>query len=167
MSNTDENLKAAFAGESQANRKYLAFAKKADSEGFSQTAKLFRAIAMAETVHAHNHFDVMGGVKDTVSNLKEAVSGETYEFKQMYPEFIEDAQDDSNTGAKRSFNFANSVEKIHEKLYSDALAKVETGNDISEVNMYVCDVCGHTVDSEPTDSCPICGAPVEHYMKID
>ncbi|HDY71002.1 MAG TPA: rubrerythrin family protein, partial [Nitrospirae bacterium] len=113
MSKTEKNLRDAFAGESQANRKYLAFAKKAEEEGYGQAARLFRAAAEAETVHAHNHLRELGGIKTTKENLMEAIGGESYEFQNMYPQMIDDAKTEGNDGALRSFNLANEVEKIH------------------------------------------------------
>ncbi|MBR9690146.1 rubrerythrin family protein [Candidatus Woesearchaeota archaeon] len=167
MGKTQDNLKDAFAGESQANRKYLAFAKKADEEGFKQVAKLFRATADAETVHAHNHLNVLGGVKDTTSNLKEAIEGETYEFNEMYPKFIEDAKTEENNAALQTFMGANSAEKIHAKLYKKALEKVDAGNDLEEKEIYVCQVCGHTQEDETPDTCPTCSAKKEQFKKIE
>ncbi|AEH61372.1 Rubrerythrin [Methanosalsum zhilinae DSM 4017] len=161
---TQENLENAFAGESMANRKYLAFAKKADDEGLTQVAKLFRAAAAAETVHAHNHLDLMGGVKKTSENLQEAISGETYEFEQMYPEFIEEAQKEGDTEAVWSFDVANKVEKVHAELYKKALDNL--GNN-EEVDYYVCSVCGNTVENEVPDMCPICGAPKSKFDKVE
>ncbi len=161
---TQENLENAFAGESMANRKYLAFAKKADDEGLIQVAKLFRAAAAAETVHAHNHLDLMGGVKKTSENLQEAISGETYEFEQMYPEFIEEAQKEGDTEAVWSFDVANKVEKVHAELYKKALENI--GNN-EEVDYYVCSVCGNTVENEVPDICPICGAPKSKFDKVE
>ncbi|MFX0074615.1 MAG: rubrerythrin family protein, partial [Candidatus Hermodarchaeota archaeon] len=124
MTNSEEGLKSAFAGESQANRKYLAFAKKAEQEGFPGVAGLFKAAAAAETVHAHNHLRVLGGIKTTKENLKEAIEGEFYEFTTMYPEFIENAKSEGNSNAERTFNYANEVEKIHHELYNKALELV-------------------------------------------
>ena len=121
MTKTDDDLAAAFAGESQANRKYLAFAKVAEKEGKSQIAKLFKAAAAAETVHAHNHLKEMGGIKSTIENLKAAIGGEHHEFTKMYPEFIKDAEKDENKGALRSFTVANQVEETHHGLYKEAL----------------------------------------------
>src|SRR5512139_1439556 len=121
MSKTEENLQEAFAGESQANRKYLAFAAKADAEGFKQVAKLFRAAAEAETIHAHNHLRELKGIKSTKENLEEAVGGETHEFKEMYPAMIEEANSAGNKGAVRTFQYANDVEKVHADLYQKAL----------------------------------------------
>ena len=162
MSSMD-NLKNAFAGESQANRKYLAFAKKAEEEGFKQVAKLFRAAAEAETVHAHAHLRVMGGVKSTKENIQEAIGGETFEFTKMYPQMIEEARKGGNKQAQQSFEFANKVEKIHAELYQKALnslGKNET------VDYYVCQVCGNTVENAAPDKCPICGASKSMFIKI-
>ena len=162
-----DDLKAAFAGESQANRKYLAFAKKADQEGFPNVARLFRAAAEAETIHAHNHLRAMAGIKNTIENLKEAISGEFYEFTNMYPEFIDDAKEESNEAAKRTFTYANEVEKIHHKLYEKALESVEKGKDLESKPMYICSVCGYTHEGEPPEKCPVCGAVRKAFNKID
>ncbi len=166
MSKTDENLKAAFAGESQANRLYLAFAKAAEQEGFPQIAKLFKAAAEAETVHAHNHLRVLGQVKSTVDNLSTAVSGETYEFKQMYPKFIEEAKAEGNKAAVLSFDYANKVEQIHAGLYQKAIDAVKAKKDLSLADLYVCPVCGNTFEGKIPDSCPICATKKEKFMKI-
>ncbi|MBL7206491.1 MAG: rubrerythrin family protein [Candidatus Aenigmarchaeota archaeon] len=167
MTNTEENLKAAFAGESQANRKYLAFAKKAEEEGLKQIAKLFRAAADAETVHAHNHLRVMGGIKSTVENLKGAISGETYEFTDMYPKMIEDAEKDNNKEVKATFNKANPVEKIHAGLYTNALELAESGKDLEEKQILVCQICGNTVENKAPDTCQICGANKDQFKLIE
>jgi len=164
MANTEKNLLEAFAGESQANRKYLAFARKAEEEGYRQIAKLFRAAAEAETVHALNHLRELGGIKSTKENLEAAINGESYEFQKMYPEFIKDAKAEGKESALRSFNFANEVEKIHAELYRKAL---ENLGRIPEVDYYVCQVCGNTVEGAPPDECPICGAKKEAFKKID
>ncbi|ADE35974.1 rubrerythrin family protein [Methanohalophilus mahii] len=161
---TLENLEGAFAGESMANRKYLAFAKKADDEGFPQIAKLFRAAAAAETVHAHNHLEIMNGIKSTEENLREAIEGETYEFEEMYPAFITQAKKEDNGKAAWSFDVANQVEAIHAELYKKALDNA--GNN-DEVDYYVCEVCGNTVENGAPDVCPICGAPASKFKKID
>ena len=166
MTKTDDNLKAAFAGESQANRMYLAFAKKADAEGFPQVAKLFRAAAEAETVHALNHLRVMGQVKSTTDNLGTAISGETYEFKTMYPEFIEGAKKDANTPAQISFDYANKVEQIHATLYQKALDAMKDKLQLPKADYYVCPVCGNTFEGSTPDNCPICATPKEKFMKI-
>lgn len=163
---TTKNLKDAFAGESQANRMYLAFAKQADADGFPQVAKLFRAAAAAETVHAHAHFRVMGGVKDTAGNLQAAVEGEGYEFKQMYPGFVSEAEAEKNAPAAASFRNALVVEEIHHNLYSAALASVRNGKDLPAQDIFVCDVCGNTVYGHAPDKCPVCGADKSKFMKI-
>ncbi len=170
MSNTPENLMTAFAGESQANRKYLAYAKKAEQDGFPQIAKIFRAAAAAETIHAHNHFKVGGHVKSTVENVKNAISGEHYEFTSMYPAFLEDAIKEGDKKAEQSFHWANEVEKIHHKLYSNALKAAEKGKDLEEKQMWVCPVCGATFEGPHEhldDECPICKTKKEKYMKIE
>ncbi len=161
---TSDNLKSAFAGESQANRKYLAYAKKADEEGFAQVAKLFRAAADAETVHAHAHLRVMKKVGSTEKNLKDAIEGETAEFTSMYPGFIDEAEKEGETEAATSFRFANEVEKIHASLFRKTLE--ELGNE-EPVDYYVCQYCGNTVEGEPPERCPICGAPKSMFKKID
>jgi rubrerythrin len=167
MSKTQDDLKAAFAGESQANRKYLAFAKKAEEEGKKNLAKLFRATAEGETVHALKHLGVMGDVKDSAQNLKAAISGETYEIETMYPGFIADAQEEDEKMAVMTFDSANKVEKVHQEKYAEALKKVEAGEDIEEKEYYVCSVCGNLFDGELPDNCPICNAPKEKFVKID
>ncbi|UCC19442.1 MAG: rubrerythrin family protein [Promethearchaeota archaeon] len=167
MSKTEEGLKEAFAGESQANRKYLAFAEKADKEGFPQIAKVFRAAAAAETVHAHNHFRVLGGIKSTKENLKAAVGGEHYEFTKMYPEFLEAAKSEGNKEAERTFHYANEVEKVHHKLYNTALEAIEKGKDLEKDDIYICPVCGYTHEGKPPDKCPVCGAVKKVFKKIE
>ena len=163
MSKTEQNLKDAFAGESQANRKYLAFAKKAEAEGFKQVARLFRAAAEAETIHAHNHLRELGGIKSTKENLEEAINGESYEFQKMYPQMIKDAEAEGSKGALRSFNYANDVEKIHAALYTKALENLGKAPD---ADMYVCQVCGYTVEGEAPDECPVCKAKKQSFKKI-
>ena len=164
MSKTEKNLADAFAGESQANRKYLAFAAKAEKEGFTQVAKLFRAAADAETVHAHNHLRALKGIKSTAENLQEAISGETYEFENMYPPMIDDARAEDNKAAQRTFEYANAVEKVHAGLFKRAAEKMEA---LEETDVYVCQTCGHTVEGEPPDKCPICNSPKKSFKKID
>lgn len=161
-----ENLKAAFAGESQANRKYLAFAKKAEEEGQPQVAKLFRAAAEAETIHALNHLKIMGEIKSTEENLDAAVSGETYEFKEMYPVFIEDAKAEKNAQAVWSFDMANKVEKVHADLYNKAKKAMTNGETLPEKDFYVCSVCGMTAEGDAPDRCPVCGAPKAKFFKV-
>lgn len=164
MSKTEKNLQDAFAGESQANRKYLAFAKKAEKEGFHQVAKLFRAAADAETVHAHNHLKELNGIKSTKENLEAAINGETHEFEHMYPVMIDEAKSEGETAASKSFHMANEVEKIHAALYKKAAASLGSNK---EVDYYVCQVCGNTVEGEAPDECPICGALKKMFTKID
>ena len=163
---TDDNLKEAFAGESQANRKYLAFAKKADAEGQSQIARLFRAAAEAETIHAHAHLRVMDGVKSTAENLQAGIDGEGFEFQQMYPKFIAEAQAENNNRAVTSFQNAMTVEKIHHGLYSEAAAAVGEGKDLPEAAIFVCQICGNTVSGEAPDVCSVCGAPKKKFVEV-
>ena len=165
MSQTEQNLQEAFAGESQANRKYLAFAKKADQEGYPQVANLFRAAAEAETVHAHAHLRVLKGINSTAENLKEAVAGETHEFKNMYPAMIETAQSEGNKAAERTFSFANEVEKIHADLYQKALDSLDHPEDVE--CYYVCSVCGYTCENEPPETCPVCKANIKAFSRVD
>lgn len=164
MGKTLDNLMEAFAGESQANRKYLAFAKQADAEGYKQAAKLFRAAAEAETVHAHNHLREAGGIKGTKENLEAAIGGETHEFKNMYPQMIADAKAEGSKGAERSFVYANEVEKIHADLYKKVLDSLGKNAD---VDYYVCQVCGNTVEGHAPDECPVCGAKKQAFKKMD
>jgi rubrerythrin len=165
MNKTDKNLKDAFAGESQANRKYLAFAQKAEEEGFTQAAKLFKAAAEAETVHALNHLRVTSEVKSTLENLNTAFGGETFEFMKMYPEFIAAAKQEGNKQAAWSFDMANKVEQVHAKLYQKAIDALKNKKPIEEVDYYVCSVCGNTVEGEAPEKCPICGNPKSAFFK--
>ena len=165
MSTTD-NLKEAFAGESQANRKYLAFSKKADTEGLPQVAKLFRAAAEAETVHALSHFRVLGGVKSTAENLEAAIAGEAFEFETMYPKFVAEAQAEGNKAAETVCAGAMAVEKVHHDLYEGALEAVKAGADLPAAAIYVCDVCGNTVVGEAPDECPVCRAKKERFFEV-
>jgi rubrerythrin len=165
MSKSEENLKEAFAGESQANRKYLAFAAKADQEGFAQAARLFRAAAEAETVHAHAHLRALKGIRSTKENLMEAVAGETHEFKSMYPAMIEAAKAEGNKEAERTFHFANEVEKIHAKLYQQMLDGLESAKE--SYSYYVCPFCGYTAEKEAPETCPVCGAKGKMFKKVD
>lgn len=164
MSETEKNLKEAFAGESQANRKYLAFAEKADREGYKQVARLFRATASAETIHAHAHLRVLKGVGSTMDNLKAAIGGETYEYQSMYPPMIETAKAEGNAQAERSFAYANEVEKVHAALYAKALEHMGT---LEKTDIYVCNVCGYTAEGEPPDECPVCKAKKKVFFKVD
>ena len=165
MTKTDENLKSAFAGESQANRRYLAFAKKAEEEGFTQVAKLFKAAAEAETVHALNHLRITGQIKSTLENLNTAVSGETFEFNEMYPGYIDTAKQEGNKQAVWSFDVANKVEQVHAKLFTKAIEALKNNKPMAKADYYVCSVCGNTFEGEPPDICPICGTPKEKFFK--
>jgi len=162
-SKTEQNLLEAFAGESQANRKYLAFARRAEEEGRPQVAKLFRAAAEAETVHAHAHLRVLGGIQNTAANLREAVSGETHEFTAMYPDMIKQATNEGHDAALKSFTFANAVEKIHAGLYQKALENLDKS---VAVDYYVCQVCGNTLEGAPDGPCDICGAGSSAFKQI-
>ena len=164
MSKTEKNLQDAFAGESQANRKYIAFAKKAESEGYIQIAKLFRAAADAETVHALNHLRELGGIKSTKENLEAAISGESYEFQSMYPQMIENAAADGFDSAQRSFRFANAVEKVHAALYRQAIDNLGQN---AAVDYYVCKVCGNTIEGAPQGPCAVCQALPAAFFKVD
>lgn len=164
MNQTEKNLMEAFAGESQANRKYLAFAKQAEKEGYPRAARLFRAAAEAETVHAHAHLKTVGGIKSTAENLKEAIAGETHEFKSMYPEMIKTAEADGDKAAVRTFTYANEVEKVHASLYMNALDNLGKQE---QADYYVCSVCGYTCENEPPDSCPVCKSKSKLFVKVD
>lgn len=161
---TEKDLKEAFAGESQANRKYLAFAQKAEQEGHVQVARLFRAVAAAETIHAHAHLRILKGVGSTEENLKAAMAGESEEFTVMYPEMMKVAEKAGFSAALRSFTFANEVEKVHHDLFEGALKSL--GNQGTS-DYYVCKVCGHTLAGTPEEPCPVCGAPPAGYFKVD
>jgi rubrerythrin len=164
MSKSLDDLQAAFAGESQANRRYLAFAEKADAESHPQVARLFRAAAQAETVHAHNHLRAMDGIKSTSENLQVAIQGENYEHTTMYPAFVKDADAEGNKRAARSFNYAMQVEVEHEGFYRQALESL--GKDKEQYDYYICPVCGHTVARGAPDKCPICGAPKDRFIRV-
>ena len=164
MSKTEENLWCAFAGESQANRKYLAFAVKADKEGYSQAAKLFRAAAEAETIHAHAHLRALGAVGTTLENLKNAFAGETEEFEKMYPGMITTAEEEGNKAARQSFTFANEVEKTHAALYQKAIDSIES---MTECDYYICKVCGHTHENSAPAQCPVCKANARAFYKAE
>jgi rubrerythrin len=165
MAKTSEDLQGAFAGESQANRKYTAFAKKADEEGYAAVARLFRAAAHAETVHALSHFRAMGGVKSTAENLEAAIAGENYEVTTMYPEFIKDAEAEGEKKALGSFKWAWEVEKVHEQMYRNALAHLDQNTPLPEY--YVCPFCGYTHEGTPPEKCPVCGTSGKKFDKID
>lgn len=159
---TKKNLKAAFAGESQANRKYLAFSQKAEEEGFSSISKLFKATAEAETIHALSHLKTAGEVKSTMDNLKSAIEGETYEFEVMYPDFLEEAKKEGHQAAIRVFHYANEAEKVHAKLYQQALQELNKG---LEHDYYLCPVCGNIEVDLTSEKCHICGVPGSRFIK--
>lgn len=167
MAETKDNLSAAFTGESRANRKYVFFAEKAEEEGHKQIARLFRAAADAETVHAKNHLKVMEGINTTAENLEEAIAGESDEFENMYPAFIEQGEKENQKDAVLSFKRANPVERIHHSLYAEALKALKGGDTLKEEVYYVCQICGNTVGSQASEICPICGAPKSMFKKID
>jgi rubrerythrin len=167
MTKSLDDLQAAFAGESQANRRYLAFAKKAEQEGFPQVAHLFRAVAAAETVHALSHIRAMDGVKSTAENIKAAIGGENYEVFTMYPDFLKDAEADGDKRALGSFKRAWDVEKVHEELYNMALDGLQAGKDAPAVEYYVCPVCGFTHAGKPPETCPVCGTPGTRFDCIE
>ncbi|MBC8276098.1 MAG: rubrerythrin family protein [Chloroflexi bacterium] len=167
MSKTNDNLEFAFAGESQANRKYLFFAEKAEEEGQKRIARLFRAAADAETVHARNHLRVMQGIKTTKENLLTAIGGENHEFTEMYPAFIKQAEAEDQKKATDSFDLANKVEQIHHGLYQDALNMLEKGQTMELNPFYVCQYCGNTVEGKAPERCPICGAPERMFKLIE
>jgi len=165
MGNTIENLQSAFSGESQASRKYFHFAIKAEQEGYTQVAKLFRAAAYAETVHAGKHLKTAGGIGDTKTNLENAINGENYEVNVMYPEFIATAQAEGDSKAETGFKWAWEVEKTHEQLYMKALELLDKAQET--VDYYVCPICGNTHIGIPPEKCPVCGAPGNKFVKID
>ena len=162
---TEDNLKDAFAGESQANRKYLAFAKQAEQDGFANVARLFRTTAEAETIHAHGHFRAMDGVGSTAENLQAAVDGETFEYTEMYPPMLEQAEADGHK-AKRMFGLAVKAEEVHAKLYSAALEAVKGGADLTDTEFHLCPVCGHIELGQAPDACPICRTPGAKFVQV-
>jgi rubrerythrin len=165
MSTTIENLKEAFAGESQANQKYRAFAKKAEQDGFPNVARLFRTTAEAERIHAEGHIKALEGVGATADNLQAAINGETYEFTTMYPPMLEQANAD-NHKAKRMFGYAVDAEAVHAKLYTMALEAVKQGKDLNEVEFYLCPVCGNIEFGKPTEPCKVCGAKADKFILV-
>ncbi|MGD2109111.1 MAG: rubrerythrin family protein [Phycisphaerae bacterium] len=164
MPSTLDNLKEAFAGESQANRKYVAFAEKAEQDGFPTVARLFRTAAEAETIHAMGHFKAMGGIGTTAENLQAAVDGETYEYAEMYPPMLEAAEAEDHK-AKRMFGFAVKAEAVHAELYRQALAAVKEGKDLEATDIYLCPVCGHIEFGQPPATCPICSTKGEKFVR--
>jgi rubrerythrin len=164
MATAEDYLREAFAGESQANRKYLAYAEKADRDGHPQAARLFRAAAAAETVHAHNHLKALKAIGTTEENLKDAIAGETHEFKTMYPEMLEQAKAEGHKEAERSFSFALEVEKVHGALYESMLENLGSTGDFP---YFVCPVCGYTAERGAPDTCPVCGTKGSMFKKVE
>jgi rubrerythrin len=165
MPTTKENLKEAFAGESQANQKYRAFAKKAERDGFPNIARLFKTAAEAERIHAEGHLGALDGIGTTVENIKVAIGGESYEYTEMYPPMLVQAEAE-NHKAKRMFKYAVDAEDVHAQLYKLALAAAEAGKDLEETEFYLCPVCGHIEFGKPEDNCPICGTLASKYVKV-
>jgi len=165
MPTTFDNLHTAFDGESQANQKYRAFAKKAEKDGFPNIAKLFKLAAEAERIHAEGHLGALDGIASTVENLKSAIAGETYEYREMYPPMLEKAEAE-NHKAKRMFKYAVSAECVHAQLYKLALAAAEAGKDLAVAEFYLCPVCGNIEFGKPEGNCPICGTLASKYIKL-
>jgi len=163
---TEGNLKAAFAGESQAHMRYLAFADKAEKEGKENTARLFRAIAYAEQVHAINHLRELGEIASTAANLQEAINGEDFEVEEMYPTYDAVAKLQNESGAVRSIHFALEAEKIHAEMYKSAKTETDAGKDVAIGKVYICPVCGYTVEGDAPDKCPVCSAPREKFVEF-
>jgi len=165
MASTKDNLSEAFAGESQANQKYRAFAKKAEKDGFSNVARLFSTTAEAERIHAEGHLGALEGIGSTADNLQAAIDGETYEYTEMYPPMLKQAEEDGHK-AKRMFGFAVKAEQVHATLYAKALEAVRSGQDLSETEFYLCPYCGHIEFGKAPESCPICGAKAEMFVQV-
>ena len=158
-----KNLAEAFAGESQANRRYLAFAEKAEEDGFPNIARLFRAVAESETIHAINHLKAMSGIKSTLENVEEALQGEKDEVSGMYPMFMDQAKRDSNNDALTSFYWANEAEIEHGDFFEKAVNTLKDGDDLELGDVYICSVCGYTVEGEPPEKCPTCNLPKDKF----
>ena len=165
MPTTAENLKDAFAGESQANRSYLAFAKKAEKEGFLNVAKLFRTTAEAEKIHAEGHLSAVNGIGSTAENLQTAIEGETHEYTEMYPPMLQQAEAEGHK-SKRMFAYALKAEAVHASLYKLALQAIERGEDLAEAKFYLCPICGHVEFGNPPEACPVCGARAGTYVEV-
>ena len=165
MLKTEDNLKEAFAGESQANQKYRAFAKKAERDGFPNISKLFKLTAEAERIHAEGHLNALDGIGTTIDNLKAAISGETYEYKEMYPPMLKQAEEENNK-AKRMFGYAVKAEEVHARLYQIALEAAEQGKDLAVSDIYLCPVCGYIEFGKPSDNCPICGTLASKFVEV-
>ena len=165
MPTTQENLEEAFAGESQANQKYRAFAKQAEKEGFSAIARLFRLTAEAERIHAEGHLKALDGIGSTVDNLQAAIGGETHEYQNMYPPMLAQAEAEGHR-AKRMFGYAIAAEEVHAKIYKMALEAARQGKDLTE-DFYLCPVCGYIEVGKPEKPCPVCGAASEKFVKAE
>lgn len=165
MPTTNDHLLEAFAGESQANQKYRAFAKKAERDGFPNIASLFRTTAEAERIHAEGHLKALDKIGSTAENLQAAIDGETYEFTEMYPPMLEQAKSEGHK-AQRMFDYAVQAEQVHARLYSLALEAAQKGQDLTESDFYLCPVCGHIEFGKPTEACPICGVKAEKYIQV-
>jgi rubrerythrin len=163
---TEENLKNAFAGESQAHMKYMAFADKAEKENLPNVARLFRANSFAEQVHATNHLRTLSGIGNTSENIKDAIEGETFEVEEMYPAYVCVAEEQQEKGAETMTKWALEAEKVHAELYKKALGSVEEGQDLEAQPIHVCQVCGFTVEGEAPDTCPVCGSPKEKFTEF-
>lgn len=161
---TSRNLKEAFAGESQANRRYLSFAKKAEEEGFSSLARLFRVIAESEAIHASSHLQCSKGVKSSLENVESAWKGETDEFTAMYPMFMDQAERDANNEALKTFYWANEAEKVHADFYQRAIESLKEGQDVTIGDLHICSVCGNTVEGDIPEKCSVCGAPKDKFI---
>lgn len=170
MSKTEENLKAAFAGESQARNKYTFFAKVAAKEGYHYIAKIFLENAENEKRHANDHFKMLGGIGDTAANLNEAINGEDYETLNMYPTFVKEAEEEGNKEAAILFQQIGKVEALHRDRFKRLLAMVEAGTVFKrdEPIKWKCSLCGYIVESkEPPPTCPCCKHPKEYYEPAD
>jgi rubrerythrin len=163
---TEKDLRDAFAGESQAHMKYLAFSKKANDEGKPNVSKLFKAIAFAEQVHATNHLKALGDLGNTSENLQSAINGENFEVEEMYPAYDAVAKLQTEKEAIRSIHYAIEAEKIHSAMYTEAKESVKLGKDIEIGDVFICPVCGFTVSGEEPDSCPVCGASKDKFAKF-
>ena len=165
MASTQDNLKEAFAGESQAAQKYHAFAKKAEQDGFANIARLFRTAAEAEQIHAQEHFKTMGGVGSTVENLQAAMEGETHATEVVYPPMLKQAEIDGHK-ARRMFGYALDAEAAHARLYQMAWDAVEQENDLAETDFYLCPICGYIELGKPKDACSICGTTPDKFVEV-
>jgi rubrerythrin len=161
-----KNLKEAFAVESQANRRYLAFAQKAEKDGYPNVARLFRVAAESETIHAINHLKALDGIKSTLENAREAAHGERDEYTDMYPMFMDQAKKDQDKAALKTFFWANEAEKVHGAYYEKAIKALEEGKDMKLGDVYVCGVCGMTVEGAPLEKCPTCGQAKENFKVV-